>query len=413
METAPVAAEIDWQRLFDRAAARLLSSDIRELLAVTSTPNVISFAGGLPAPELFPTADLAVAVERTLSEHGTKALQYGPTEGDAELREWLAGRLNGRGMECHPDDILITTGSQQGLDLLGKALGAPDTPLLVEQPAYVGALQALAASSPRFVPFEMDEQGLDVEALGAWLGRARGRGDDPSLIYTVATFQNPSGRTMSVTRRRRLIELSRTFGVPLVEDDPYSDLRYAGQPVPALRALPDGDQVVYLGTFSKIVAPGLRIGWVLAPRPLIRRLVLAKQGTDLHTDALAQRTVLRYCLDFDLDAHIEKLRAAYGARRDAMLDALRSFMPAGTRWTEPEGGMFVWLTLATGIDTRALLAEAMRRDVAYVPGSAFHVDGGGANELRLNFTNATPERIRTGVARLAQAIEAHLAAAGG
>jgi 2-aminoadipate transaminase len=271
--------------------------------------------------------------------------------------------------------------------------------VLVESPSYVGALQALSARDVTFVACPGDEQGLRVDAL-----RAR-CGPDSALIYSVPTFQNPSGGTMTLERRRDLLAAARDLGLPVVEDDPYSELRYDGETVPALRALPGGEDVIHVGTFSKVLSPGLRLGWVVAPRPVAEQIVLAKQGADLHTDALTQRAVVRFCRDHDLEAHVRALRAAYRERRDAMLSALADLMPAGTTWTRPEGGMFLWVTLPEGLEAVPLLAEALERRVAFVPGAAFHVDGGGARSLRLNFTNSSPERIRVGVERLAAALE--------
>jgi 2-aminoadipate transaminase len=250
----------------------------------------------------------------------------------------------------------------------------------------------------------MDEEGLVVDELARSLdGRRLLGAPPPGLLYTVATFQNPSGRTLTRERRLVLLDVVNAFGLPLVEDDPYSELRFEGGAVPALKGLQGGDDVVYLGTFSKILSPGMRLGWVAGPRPLIDQLVLAKQASDLHTDSVAQRAALRFCLDNDIDAHVERLRAAYAERRDAMLAALTELMPGGTTWTHPEGGMFLWLTLPPGLDSRELLDEALRLRVAFVPGDAFHVDGGGANCVRLNYTGSAPDRIWEGVARLATA----------
>jgi 2-aminoadipate transaminase len=327
------------------------------------------------------------------------ALQYGPTPGHRPLRELVAERLGRRGITCEAEDVVITTGSQQALDLLGRVLAGRGMEVLVESPSYVGALQAFSAREVSFVACPGDDRGLRVDALRERVGGGA------ALLYTVPTFQNPSGGTMALERRRELVACSRDIGLPLVEDDPYSELRYDGEPVPALRALSGGEDVVHLGTFSKVLSPGLRVGWVVAPRPVTERLVLAKQGADLHTDGLAQRAVVRFCRDNDLDAHVRTLRAAYRQRRDAMLAALADVMPAGTAWTRPEGGMFVWVTLPDGIQAGPLLAEAIERRVAFVPGSAFHVDGGGASSLRLNFTNSAPDRIRAGVARLAAALD--------
>ena len=390
---------LDWNALLARSGHAPRASAIRDLLSVTERPDVISFAGGLPAPELFPAAGLRAAFDAVLREDAGGALQYGPTPGHRPLRELIAERLARRGIRCDVEEVVVTTGSQQALDLVGRTLIGRGMGVVVESPSYVGALQAFSGRDAAFVPVPADEHGLRVDALGA------GAGVERAFVYTVPTFQNPAGITMSLERRRRLLDRTRELGLAVVEDDPYSELRYDGDPVPALRALPGGEEVIHLGTFSKVLSPGLRLGFAVAPRPVAERLVLAKQGADLHTDSLVQRAVVRFCRDHDLDAHVLTLRAAYRERRDAMLDALAELMPAGTRWTRPEGGMFVWVTLPDGVNAMTLLPAAVERGVAFVPGAAFHVDGGGVDALRLNFTNEPPALIREGVARLAAALD--------
>jgi 2-aminoadipate transaminase len=392
-----------WSKLFERAGRAPRASAIRDLLSVTERPDVISFAGGLPAPELFPAAGLRAAFDAVLRSDAAGALQYGPTPGYTPLRELVAARLAGRGIRCGVEEVLITTGSQQGLDLVGRTLARRGLSVLVEAPSYVGALQAFSSREVSFAAYPLDERGLRVDALRD--GLRSWNGPAPALLYTVPTFQNPAGVTMALERREELLDCSNAVGLPLVEDDPYSELRYDGGPVPALRALPGGEEVIHLGTFSKVLSPGMRVGWVVAPRPVIERLVLAKQGTDLHTDSLAQRAVVRFCRDNDLDEHVAVLCTAYRERRDAMLSALTELMPPTSSWTRPDGGMFTWVTLPDGVDAANLLAEAIRRRVAFVPGSAFHVDGGGAGTLRLNFTNCVPDRIWEGVGRLAAALD--------
>jgi len=394
-----VQTDLDWSAVLERSGPAPRGSAIRDLLAVTERPDVISFAGGLPAPELFPAGGLRAAFDAVLREDAGGALQYGPTPGHRPLRELVAERLGRRGVACDADDVLITTGSQQALDLLGRVLAGPGMEVLVESPSYVGALQALSAREVAFVACPGDRQGLRADALRELVG------PDSALLYTVPTFQNPSGGTMTLERRRELLAATRDLGLPVIEDDPYSELRYEGEPIPALRALAGSEHVIHLGTFSKVLSPGLRLGWAVAPRPVMERLVLAKQGADLHTNELAQRAVVRFCRDHDLDGHVRLLCAAYRERRDAMLAALAELLPAGTAWTRPEGGMFVWVTLPEGLEAVALLAEAVRRRVAFVPGAAFHTDGGGARSLRLNFTNSPPDRIREGVLRLAEAVD--------
>jgi DNA-binding transcriptional MocR family regulator len=391
---------LDWDALLERNGRRPRASAIRDLLAVTERPEMISFAGGLPAPELFPAAGLRAAFDSVLRGDAGGALQYGPTAGHRPLRELVAERMAARGIVCDPEDVVITTGSQQALDLVGRVLAGPGMTVLVESPSYVGALQAFSAQQVTFDAVPMDDRGLRADALRARLAA----GPEPALLYTVPTFQNPAGLTMALDRRHEVLACSRDHGLPVVEDDPYSELRYDGVHVPALRALPGGEDVIHLGTFSKVLSPGLRLGWVTAPRAVAERIVLAKQGADLHTDSLTQRAVVRFCRDNDLDAHVLTLRAAYRERRDAMLAALTDLMPDGVRWTRPEGGMFIWLTLPPGLQALTLLREAIERRVAFVPGGAFHAGGDCTDALRLNFTNSPPDLIREGVERLAAAL---------
>ncbi len=409
---------LPWDSLLASCDDRLRTSDIRDLLAVTSQPGVISFAGGLPAPELFPVDDLRVAFDAVLATDGQGALQYGPTEGYAPLREFLASRLRMRGIQAEPDTILLTTGSQQALDLIGKVFLRPRTDIVVEAPSYVGALQAFAAYDARFRAVPMDEQGMCTEhadriCRDAVVAGQKDRSRTLALLYTVPTFQNPSGVTMSRGRRDALIALSDRYQLPIVEDDPYGELRYDGDDVPPVRALPGGEETIYLGTFSKILSPGLRLGWVVAPRSVITRLVIAKQGADLHTDALVQRAVLHYCTHADLEGHIRRLNAVYGRRRDTMLAAMGQNFPASLRWTRPDGGLFLWVTMPDGVSSKSILADALHHHVAFVPGTAFYTDGGGAASMRLNFSHADPARIDEGIKRLGAVLTRHLSDATG
>lgn len=417
---------LPWDTLLQGSARRLQSSAIRDLLAVTTHPEVISFAGGLPAPELFPVEGLRASFDAVFREDGRAALQYGPSEGHRPLRAYLAERLAGRGIQAAPEQILITSGSQQALDLIGKALLTRGDRVLVESPSYVGALQSFSTREVGYLPVGMDDQGLLVEdaaallagqplrhAHGATLDGAEAdthAGPAPSLAYTVATFQNPSGVTMSLERRKALLALCAGRQMPLIEDDPYGELRFEGDEVPAIRSLPGGEGTIYLGTFSKVLAPGLRIGWMVAPKPLIARCVLAKQAADLQSDSLTQRALLHFCANNDTEEIVTRLRVLYRERRDAMLDALARHFPAEARWTRPEGGLFIWVTLPQGVHDRALLSDALAQRVAFVPGSAFHIDGQGSNCLRLSFSVSSPERIEEGIARLSGVVKEHLAA---
>jgi 2-aminoadipate transaminase len=388
------------------AARRMSSSAIREILKITQRPDVISFAGGLPAPELFPLADVRAATDRVLADYGPAALQYSTTEGHLPLREWIA-----RQSRLAPDHVQIVSGSQQGLDLLGRVLIDPGDVVLVEQPTYLGALQAFAAYQPRFVEVATDDDGIVPEALDEQLGSLGTR----ALLYTVPTFQNPTGRTLPLHRRRQLLEITWRHRVTVIEDGPYNALRFRGESVPTLFELaldeaadPDKSNVVMLGTFSKVLTPGLRDAWVQGPRHVIDRLVYAKQAADLHSPTLNQ-LIITELLPEVLPRQIKIISDAYGRRAAVMLDSIRRLFPAEVTCTDPAGGMFCWLTLPTSpdhrVDTTTMLEKAVEHKVAYVPGQPFFATGDGRNTLRLSFTTSTEDQIRTGIAALAAVVK--------
>ena len=399
----------DWEALFAHRTERMRSSDIREILKVTARPNIISLAGGLPAPELFPVEEFRAAFDKVLREQGEVALQYSVSEGYLPLRQVIAERLNGFGISCQADDILITNGSQQALDLLSKILIDPGDQIAIENPSYLGALQAFDSYEAQYVIIPMDEDGMRSDLLDEILVNNRVK-----CIYAVPNFQNPSGRTMTLERRRTLIEVALRHGIPIIEDDPYGELRYEGTAVPSLTALDSQGNVVYLGTFSKILAPGFRLGWIVATNPtLYEQLVLAKQPADLHSANAPQMATYEVAKDGFIDRHVQKIIATYKVRREAILDAMEAYFPEGARWTRAEGGLFVWVMLPEGMDTRVLLQEAIEHEnVAFVPGQSFHADRGGQNTLRLNFSMMSPERIEEGIKRLGRAIERQLAGVG-
>ncbi|MFI7118705.1 PLP-dependent aminotransferase family protein [Amycolatopsis sp. NPDC049868] len=377
------------------------SSPVRDLLALTARPGVISFAGGVPAPELFDVDGLRAAFGRALADGpAQRALQYSPTEGNPRLRELLAERLSGRGLPTTVDDLLITTGSQQGLQLLSTALLDPGATVLVEEPVYLSALQCFQLAEARIVPVPGDEEGIDPVALDEIAATER-----PSLLYLVPTFSNPSGRTVGPERRRALAEVIARHGFWLVEDDPYHELRYRGEREEPLSARPElAGRTIYLGTFSKVISPGMRLGWFRAPSELLRRVAILKQATDLHTSTVDQAAAAEYLAAADLDAHVRRLCATYRVRRDAMMAELPAITPPGTTWTDPDGGMFVWVTLPGGADTDRLLPEALRHDVAFVPGSAFQVGEPDRAALRLSFAAHGPETIAEGLRRLGKVL---------
>jgi 2-aminoadipate transaminase len=385
----------------------LRPSTIREILKVTEQADIISFAGGLPAPELFPVAEILAATERVLGEGGPGALQYGPSEGFAPLRECFAAESRRRGIACTADEILITTGSQQPLDLAGKVFLDAGDCVLTENPTYMAAIQAFQSYEVRFAAVPTDGEGLIPEALPELIER-----EQPKFLYTIPNFQNPTGVTLTAERRKKLYEIAARYGLIVVEDDPYGALRYAGTAIPPVKSLDTEGLVVYHSTISKTIAPGLRIGWVVAGEEIRRKLTIAKQAADLHTSSLDQRIVHRYLTDFDNNAHVERIRQSYGERFSIMDAALRATMPEGYTWTHPEGGMFLWVTCPEGTDTSELMLKALERKVLFVPGRDFFPDASGHRYMRLNFSNATPEKIREGIGRLAEVCKGAMVAPG-
>jgi 2-aminoadipate transaminase len=382
-------------------AQRLTSSAIREILKVTERPEVISFAGGLPSPATFPVERVREASLKVLTDTPQAALQYAPTEGFAPLREWIAAYLTRKGARVSAGEVLVVTGSQQGLDLLAKCLIDEGSKVLVETPSYLGALQAFSLFQPAFASMPSDEHGIDTDALTPEL-LAGGR-----FLYCLPNFQNPTGRLLPLPRRRALLEKAAAAGVPVVEDDPYGELSYGGQALPTLLALNPGDGI-YLGSLSKVLAPGLRLGYVIAPERLHAKLVQAKQASDLHTPSLSQRIAWEVIKDGFLDTHIPTIRELYGRQCDHMLSALQRHFPAAARWTRPEGGMFIWVTLPPGIDTGRLLTKAVERNVAFVPGAPFFAGHPQANTLRLSFVTVPPEKIDAGIETLGALVKAEI-----
>ncbi|MGW0885512.1 aminotransferase-like domain-containing protein [Streptomyces sp. NPDC002671] len=373
-------------------------SPVRDILAVTARPEVINFAGGLPAPELFDRDGIAAAFEAVLTETPAQALQYSTTEGEPALRGGLASRITAQGLPTTSDDLLITTGSQQALSLLATALLEPGDTVLVESPCYLAALQVFGLADARVVAVPGDEAGIDPAALEELILSER-----PKLLYLVPTFQNPTGRTMPAQRREELAAVAARRGLWLIEDDPYGELRYDGERVPWIASYPGAeDRTVLLGSFSKVMAPGLRLGWLRAPAELRRACAVAKQAVDLHTPTLNQLAAARYLAS--LDAHVARIRKVYGARRDAMLAGLPEALPEGSAWTRPEGGMFLWARLPEPYDTTALLPQVVKQDVAYVPGAPFYAGTPDPSTLRLCFVTQTPDEISEGLRRLGRGL---------
>jgi 2-aminoadipate transaminase len=419
VESAPPAVAPPVTVWHDRLSSRMRgmkSSAIRELLKLTTRAEVISFAGGLPAPDFFPWREIEAASDRILETRGREALQYSATEGFLPLRELLVRHMARYGVEVQPANVLITSGSQQALDLVGKLLINPGDRVVVEDPSYLGALQAFTAYQPEFLTVPIDEDGIDTDRLEIALRSG------PKFVYVLPNFQNPAGVTLSLARRQRLIELASHYGVPIVEDDPYGQLRYEGSHLPPLVVLDAefhgtgnhahayrGD-LIYMGTLSKTLAPGLRIGWVVAPEEVVDRLVQLKQGADLHTATFTQMVAWETARGGFLDRHVRRLREVYRERRDAMLAALDRHFPPGVEWTRPQGGLFLWTKMPPPLDSARMLPRALEAGVAYVPGHSFHALGGGEGSMRMNFSYCPPEVIEEGVRRLGEVIAREMAA---
>lgn len=391
--------EAYFDRRFAARTQRIQASTIREILKLTTQPGFISFAGGLPAADLFPVERIAETTQRILLERGAQALQYSTTEGYLPLREWVASRMPGASAE----NVQIVSGSQQGLDMIGKVFIDPGSKILVEAPTYLGALSSFNPYEPHYISVSMDEEGLRLDELEAAL-----QAHSVKFMYVLPTFQNPSGRLMGLERRKAIVELARKYQTPILEDDAYAELYFSGQPLPTLYALDQawgGGNVIYLSTTSKTLAPGLRVAWVVGPKPVIQKIVYAKQGADLHTPTLNQMLVYELVREDDwYRAQIAKIRQTYQTRSAWMLSALQKYMPEDLSWIVPGGGMFFWLTAPAGLDSLELLKQAVEEKMAFVPGQPFFADGSGKNTLRLSYSSASQEQIEEGIKRLGRAV---------
>ncbi|UCG60861.1 MAG: PLP-dependent aminotransferase family protein [Candidatus Zixiibacteriota bacterium] len=380
----------------------LESSIIREILKISSQPGVISFAGGLPAPELFPMEELREAMEIVVTKHGAPAFQYTLSRGIPQLRELLAERATAYDTATSVDNILITAGAQQAIELVARAFIDRGDYIITEYPTYVGALQAFNYYQAKYATVEMDAEGMIPERAEEKILKY-----EPKLIYTVSNFQNPTGITMSENRRVKLIELAARHNIPIIDDNSYGDIRFAGQPVPSLKSL-GGDRVIALRSFSKIIAPGLRLGWMNGPESIMGYFERVKQCTDLHTNTLCQYLIYEFISAGKLEAHIARIIKDYRAKRDLMVQTMRDNFPEGIRWTEPEGGLFLWVELPEHMSAKELLPKAVAMKVAYVYGEPFFPDGQGQNTLRLNFSNATHDNIVEGITRLAELLKENM-----
>ena len=403
-----------WESRYAQRMKGMKSSAIRDLLKVVEQPGVISFGGGYPAPEVFPVKEFSEACQKILSDPAKSklALQYGGTEGYLPLREMIARHTNRYGINITAQNVLITSGSQQALDMLGKVFINPGDHILVESPTYLGALQAWNAYQAEYITVNSDDKGIKTDELEEALRRG------PKFMYLLPNFQNPTGVTIPLERRKIIVELAEKYGVPIVEDDPYGQLRYEGENIPPVSVLddiirheqgnPNTGNAIYMSTFSKTLAPGLRLAWIIAPVNVITHLVQAKQGMDLNTSSLIQFVAYEVASGGFLDEHIKLIRKIYHERRDAMLDSLEEHMPDGVRWTHPEGGLFLWVTLPEGCSANDLFKKAIEQKVAFVSGESFHPHGGGENTMRLNFSFQNPETINEGISRLGKVLRGAL-----
>lgn len=398
----------DITAFFSKNALNMKRSEIRELLKVTRRPDMISFAGGFPSPETFPVKEMEEISCQVLREKGALALQYGPTEGEPAFREELARWINREKATIKPENVLITAGSQQGLDIISKIFLDPKDIVIVELPSYIGGLQAFSAYRAKMIGVPQDFGGMKMDLLEKALEKLAKKNRKPKFIYVVPDFQNPSGATMSLERRKKLLELAYQYGIPILEDSPYRDLRYGGENVPAIYSLDTQNQVMVLGTFSKILGPGLRLAWIVAPAEWMDRMVVAKQSMDLCSPTYTQLIVAEYLRRGLLSEQIEKIRKIYGRKLEVMLKALERHMPKGVEWSKPEGGLFLWVTLPKRLSANDLFPEAIENKVAYVVGSAFHCNGRGQNAMRLNFSFPTEQQIDEGIQRLAKMIKENL-----
>jgi 2-aminoadipate transaminase len=398
----------DLTAFYSKNALSMKRSEIRELLKVSRVPGMISFAGGLPASETFPVKELEDISCETLRQRGATALQYGTTEGEAPLRDEISKWMMHEKSTVKPENILVTAGSQQGLDIVSKVFLDPKDIVVLELPSYIGGLQAFAAYRAKMIGVPQDEDGMRMDVLEKALARLAKRKKKPKFIYVVPDFQNPSGVTLPLDRRKKLLELAYQYEIPILEDSPYRDLRFKGDSVPAIYSLDTEKQVIALGTFSKILCPGLRLAWIMAPSEWMDRMVVAKQSMDLCCPTYNQLMVAEFMKRGLMQRQVEKIRRLYGKKVEVMLAALKKYMPKGVRWTRPEGGLFLWVKLPKKMSANDLLPKAIENKVAYVVGSAFHCNGKGQNTMRLNFSYPTEQQIDEGIQRLAKMIRENM-----
>ena len=400
---------VNIDRLFSKRATRLRGSEIREILKITQIPGMISFAGGLPNPLAFPVDIINECIEKIFNNDIKSTLQYGTTEGLTQLRGVLAERMkNNNHINCELHDVLITNGAQQALSLVASCFLDPGDTYLTTAPAYLGAIQAFHAYEANCETIPMNDEGIDTGSLRRNLERLNRTGVNPKFIYTVPNFQNPSGETMSLDHRKELLDIASEYDFIIIEDDPYGELIFEGKSIPPIKSFDTKGRVIYISTFSKILAPGFRLGWTIASKEIIDKFIHAKQATDLCTNGFSQYIAYEYINGGYLDKHVEKIKKLYKRKRDIMLESLEKYFPPNVKWTLPKGGMFIWITLPKSIDTRLMFQKAIVKKVAYVVGEAFYPEGGNYNSMRLNFSYSEDELIKEGIKRLAEVIREEL-----
>ncbi len=380
------------------------ASEIRELLKLTQKPGIISFGGGFPAPELFPVDEMIEISKYVIENHGSKALQYGPTEGYEPLRTAIAKRMEKMQAHVEGKDILVTSGSQQGLDFTAKLFINPGDTIILEKPSYLGAINAFKAYEPNFVDIELEDDGMNMDELEEALRTT----ENVKFIYIIPDFQNPSGKTWSLEKRKKLVELGNKYDVAIVEDNPYGELRFEGELLPSIKHFDTEGRVIYLGTFSKILCPGFRLGWIAASPEVLNKYVLMKQGADLQSSTISQIEVATYLEKYNIEDHIEKIKETYKRRRDLMINVMKEEFPKEIKYTIPEGGLFTWVTLPEYMNSRDLAVKALEKNVAYVPGGSFYANGGHENDMRLNYSAMEDDKIVEGMKRLAEVIKAEM-----
>lgn len=399
---------MNYERFFASRAGCMKTSEIREFFKLTEQPDVMSFAGGFPSADYFPVSKINEVLQELLMKEGKTALQYGPTEGSWELRDYIARKMTREGMPCTGENILITNGSQQGMDLISKIFVNPGDVVIVEEPGYVGGLGAIYNYEAQRLPIPLDKEGMRADILAAQLRKLQREGRKPKFAYLVPNFQNPTGITMSLERRQEILRLAQEYDFMILEDNPYGDIRFEGEPIPSIKSMDTEGRVIYLGSFSKVFIPGIRVGWIMADEVLIHKLSCAKGSTDLCSNSLGQRLAYYFAVNGYIEEHLQSLISKYKEKRDLMLACMEKYFPEGVTWTYPKGGFFIWVTFPAGTSAREILMKAIERKVAFVDGAGFYVNGNGKNTARFAYSEADPQKIKEGIAILGELLHEEL-----